>query len=55
MGEDVREELGTRCWGTWEGGKGTMAEGAALVQARAFAMAKSASGLAFLPDCSPPV
>jgi hypothetical protein len=55
MGEDVREELSTWHWGTWEGGKGMMGEGAALVQARAFAMAESVSGLAFLPDRLPPV
>jgi hypothetical protein len=55
MGENVREELGAPCWGTWEGGKGTMGEGATLVQACMFAMAKSALGLAFLPDCSPPM
>jgi hypothetical protein len=41
MGEDVREELGVWCWGTWEGGKGMMEEGGALVQAHVFAMAET--------------
>jgi hypothetical protein len=52
--EDVREESGARTWGTWEGGIGIMGEAAALARARAFASAESASGLARLPDRSPP-